>query len=238
MARLPRYVLPGQPQHVIQRGNNRAVIFFAEEDYFFYRECLQEACNKHGCAVHAYVLMTNHVHLLLTPDTPSSLAKVMQSVGRRYVQYINYSYRRSGTLWEGRYKATLIDSEAYLLTCSRYIELNPVRAGMVENPSDYAWSSYRAHSHGQSDTLIRNHSLYLALGNTDSARQEAYRALFKVQLDAATVNLIRESTNKAWALGGDRFREEIETALQRRVRPLPRGGARRRDAETETSELI
>jgi len=237
MARLPRYVLPGQPQHVIQRGNNRGVTFFAEEDYSFYRECLKEACDKHGCAVHAYVLMTNHVHLLLTPDNHYSIAKTMQSVGRRYVQYVNYTYRRTGTLWEGRYKATLIDSEQYLLTCSRYIELNPVRAGIVANPDDYAWSSYRAHAHGLSDSLIRDHPLYLALGDTNSTRQEAYRALFKVQLDSATVNLIRESTNKAWALGNDRFREEIERALQRRARPLPRGGARQRNAETETSEL-
>lgn len=234
MARLPRYVLPGQPQHVIQRGNNRGVTFFTEEDYSFYRECLKEACDKHDAAVHAYVLMTNHVHLLLTPDNPSSIAKVMQSVGRRYVQYVNYTYRRTGTLWEGRYKATLIDSESYLLTCYRYIELNPVRAGIVAHPSDYPWSSYRAHSQGYPDTLIQDHPLYLALGDTDNTRQEAYRSLFKVHLDSATVNFIREATNKAWALGDDRFREEIEAALQRRTRPLPRGGVRRLNINTET----
>ena len=238
MARLPRYVLPGQPQHVIQRGNNRGVTFFAAEDYTFYRKCLREAGDRHGCAVHAYVLMTNHVHLLLTPDTPSSIAKVMQSVGRRYVQYINYTYRRTGTLWEGRYKATLIDSEQYLLTCSHYIELNPVRAGIVAHPCDYPWSSYRAHAHGQSDTLIRDHALYQALGETNSGRQEAYRELFKVQLDSVTVSLIRESTNKSWVLGSDRFREEIEAALQRRTRPLPRGGVRRRNTGNETTELV
>ena len=235
MARLPRYVLPGQPQHVIQRGNNRGVTFFTEEDYSFYRECLKAACDKHDCAVHAYVLMTNHVHLLLTPGNPSSIAKVMQSVGRRYVQYVNYTYRRTGTLWEGRYKATLIDSEQYLLTCSRYIELNPVRAGIVAHPGDYPWSSYRAQAHGRPDPLIQNHLLYLALGCTEEARHVAYRDLFKVHLDAVTVNLIRESTNKAWALGSDRFREEIEVALQRRTHPLPRGGARRRDTETVIS---
>jgi putative transposase len=234
MARLPRYVLPGQPQHVIQRGNNRGVIFFAEEDYVFYLACLREACDQHGSAVHAYVFMTNHVHLLLTPDTSSSIAKVMQSVGRRYVQYVNYTYRRTGTLWEGRYKATLIDSEHYLLICSRYIELNPVRAGMVAHPGDYPWSSYRAHAHGQSDVVLHDHPLYLALGNTDRARQDAYRELFNVQLDPETVHLIRESTNKAWALGNDRFRQEIEAALQRRTRPLPRGGARRQNAESES----
>ena len=238
MARLPRYVLPGQPQHVIQRGNNRGVTFFAEEDYSFYRECLREACDQHGCAVHAYVLMTNHIHLLVTPDHSTSIAKVMQSVGRRYVQYINYTYQRSGTLWEGRYKATLIDSEQSLLTCSRYIELNPVRAGIVAHPGDYPWSSFRAHAHGQTDKLIQDHSLYTALGNTDITRQEAYRDLFKAQIDATTLNLIRESTNKAWAMGSDWFRKEIEATLQRRTRPLPRGGTRRRNTETETPELI
>lgn len=183
MARLPRYVLPGQPQHVIQRDNNRGVTFFAEEDYSFYRECLKKACDKHGCAVHAYVSMTNPVHLLLTPDNSASITKVMQSVGRRYVQYVNYSYRRTGTLWEGRYKATLIDSEQYLLTCSRYIELNPVRAGIVAYPGDYLSSSYRAHAYGQPDKLVQDHPLNTALGSTDFTRQEAYRDLFKVQID-------------------------------------------------------
>lgn len=139
MARLPRYFMEGQPQHAIQRGNNRAPVFGAEDDYRFYLECLQEAAVRHGCAIHAYVLMTNHVHLLVTPETEGSLPKTLQSVGRRYVQYFNYTYGRTGTLWEGRYRATVIDSEHYLLTCMRYIELNPVRAGMVPQPEGYRW---------------------------------------------------------------------------------------------------
>ena len=130
MARLPRYVVVGHPQHVIQRGNNRSPTFYENQDYEFYLECLEEACERYRCDVHAYVLMTNHVHLLMSPWQRNSISKVLQSVGRRYVQYINYYYKRTGTLWEGRYKATLIDTERYLLTCYRYIELNPVRAGM------------------------------------------------------------------------------------------------------------
>jgi len=141
MARLPRFVIPDQPQHVILRGNNRAETFCADADYSFYLEKLKSACDKHGCSVHAYVLMTNHVHLLITPHLEQSLGKAMQMLGRYYVQYYNFCYRRTGTLWEGRYKATLIDSEAYLLTCMRYIELNPGRAGMVIDPADYPWSS-------------------------------------------------------------------------------------------------
>lgn len=142
MARLPRFVIPEQPQHVIVRGNNRTEIFCAEADYQFYLEKLQQACDKHACQLHAYVLMTNHLHLLITPQEEQSIGKAMQMLGRYYVQYYNYTYQRTGTLWEGRYKAPLIDTEAYLLTCMRYIELNPVRAAMVVRAADYPWSSY------------------------------------------------------------------------------------------------
>ena len=137
MARLPRYVVPGQPQHIIQRGNNRQVIFAAEADFQFFRDALVDAAAKHGLAIHAYAWMTNHIHLLATPDSEDSISKVFQSVGRKYVQYFNFSYKRSGTLWEGRYRATVVDSERYLLTVMRYIELNPVRAGMAAHPRDY-----------------------------------------------------------------------------------------------------
>ena len=133
MPRLPRYVLPGHPQHVIQRGNNHCPIFIADEDYRLFRHYLQEASRRHGFQIHAYVLMTNHIHLLATPEKEDSIARSMQSVGRRYVQYFNATYRRTGTLWEGRYKATLIDTDNYFFTCSCYIELNPVRANMVNH---------------------------------------------------------------------------------------------------------
>jgi putative transposase len=234
MARLPRYNLPGQPQHVILRGNNRNIIFVADEDYHFFIECLQKAAEQHGCAIHAYVLMTNHVHLLLTPEREDSIGKTLQSVGRRYVQYFNYTKKRTGTLWEGRYKATLIDSERYLLTCYRYIELNPVRANMVEHPRHYPWSSYLCHAEGKSDKLITDHALYVALGENDEVRQSAYRALFKAHLGEASLNEIRNATNKGWALGNDRFKETIAMAVSRRVAPLQRGRHRHKKDKLES----
>lgn len=227
MARLPRLIIPGEPQHVIVRGNNRAEIFCAEADYRFYLEKLQSACTKHGCLVHAYVLMTNHVHLLITPQEEQGLSKALQMLGRYYVQYFNYSYQRTGTLWEGRYKATLIDSEAYLLTCMRYIELNPVRAGMVAHPSEYPWSSYRCNALVQPDELVTPHPEYLRLGRTDEARQAAYRLLFRHHLSESSLAEIREATNKAWALGNDRFKQRIQQQLERRVEPRAKGGDRK-----------
>ena len=227
MARLPRFVIPGQPQHLIQRGNNRDVIFVSDDDYRFYLEKLQGACNKYHCDIHAYVLMTNHVHLLITPQAEDGLSKVMQTVGRYYVQYFNYAYDRTGTLWEGRYKATLIDSEQYLLTCSRYIELNPVRAAMVDHPSDYPWSSYRCNALGESDSLIMPHLMYKRLGRSDKDRQNAYRQLFRARISEKTLEEIRDSTNKAWVLGNDRFRNKIEKLTTRQATPKARGGDRK-----------
>ena len=227
MPRLPRYVLPGQPQHVIQRGNNRCPIFITDEDYDCFRHHLQEACDRHGCHIHDYVFMTNHIHLLITPDTEDSIAKAMQSVGRRYVQYFNATYQRTGTLWEGRYKATLIDTEAYLFTCSRYIELNPVRANMVSHPDEYRWSSYHSNALGKYDDLVQPHDQYLALDNDAKARQEAYRDLFRAHIDEKTLEEIRQSTQKSWVLGNDKFKDEIEQLIERRTRPLTRGGDRR-----------
>ncbi len=236
MPRLPRYVLPGHPQHVIQRGNNRCPIFIAEEDYVRFREELSDACRRFHCLIHAYVFMTNHVHLIMTPERENSIAKVLQSVGRRYVQYFDFAYQRTGTLWEGRYKATLIDTERYLLTCYRYIELNPVRANMVTHPSAYRWSSYRANALGQHDPLLTPHAEYLALGSRHDERQAAYRTLFEVHLDDMTLAEIREATQKAWVLGNDRFKDGIERLLQRRTRPLPRGGDQRRVALQEDDD--
>jgi len=223
MARLPRLFLPGQPLHVIQRGNNRDPIFAADSDYRFYLLCLQEAAEAQGLAIHAYVLMTNHVHLLVTPEAETSLSKTMQSIGRRYVQYFNHVYGRTGTLWEGRYKSTLIDSERYLLTCMRYIELNPVRAAMVEHPGDFPWSSYRANAQGAQDVLLTSHAVYRRLGRADEDRRAVYRRLFRAQIPKADVDAIRDATNKAWALGDSRFISKIEALSERRVAPLPRG---------------
>src|SRR4030067_389613 len=180
--------------------------------------------------------MTNHVHLLMTPDHEDAIGKVMQSVGRRYVQYFNFTYQRTGTLWEGRYRATPIDTERYLLTCYRYIELNPIRAGIVDEPRNYRWSSHGCNAFGKADRLGTVHGQYAALGSTDSERQAAYRTLFRERLAEPTLDAIREATNKGWALGSDKFKEEIEGLLQRRTRPLPKGGVRNRK-QGETDQL-
>ena len=236
MPRKPRYYVPGVPVHVIQRGNNRAACFFAEEDYRVYLDCLGEAARDRGCQVHAYVLMTNHVHLLMTPTTPEAISKVMQSVGREYVLYINHTYRRTGTLWEGRHKASLIDSELYLLVCYRYIEMNPVRAGMVNSPADYRWSSYRHHALAEPDPVIEDHTLYHALGRTPEERTTAYRELFRTHLDPIQVHAIRAATNVGMPLGNERFKEQIETALQCKVGHAHRGRPRKDVSLKLTSE--
>jgi len=228
MVRLPRFVIPGQPQHVIIRGNNREPIFHTSDDYQFYIDKLKKASEKHKCDIHSYVLMTNHLHLLTTPYTDQGIGKMVQMLGRYYVQYFNYSYKRSGTLWEGRYKATLVDSVNYLLTCYRYIELNPVRArGMVNHPGDYPWSSYRYNALGEDDPIVVPHEEYLRLGKTLAERQAAYNALFNIRIGGEKLEEIRQATNKGWVLGGSDFKERIERQLNRQVSPKARGGDRR-----------
>ena len=169
------------------------------------------------------MLMTNHVHLLVTPSDVEALSRCMQHIGRRYVQYFNVSYRRTGTLWEGRYKASLVDAESYLLTCYRYIELNPVRAGMVRKPGEYAWSSHRANALGRVDSAVTPHPLFLQLGSSDDERHRNYRELFEAHIDATTLRTIRDSLNQEIVVGNDRFRYEIEMALNRRTKPGRRG---------------
>jgi len=223
MARMGRYFVADQPLHVIQRGNNRQAIFFEDRDYGLYHEWLAHAAREHGCAVHAYVLMTNHVHLLATPSASQSLPRMMQALGRRYVRMINARYRRTGTLWEGRYKAAPLDSDAYFFSCSRYIESNPVRARMVKQPQDYPFSSYGANALGQPDALISRHPLFARLGSDAEAQQRAYRALFREELDKAFVDRLRVATNGGWALGDERFKAEIAEAAKRRTAPLSKG---------------
>ncbi len=223
MARLGRYFVPDQPLHVIQRGNDRKAVFFADDDFARYHDWLIAAAEANGLAVHAYVLMTNHVHLLATPATAESLPRTMQTLGRRFVRAINARYRRTGTLWEGRYRAAPIDTEDYFIACCRYIELNPVRARMVEHPRQYRWSSYRAHAEGKEDALAAFHPVWRRLGRGVEARRLAYRDLIKEKLDPGFMEALRAATNGGWALGGERFREEIAAAAQRRVAPLPRG---------------
>ena len=219
MARRARIILPGVPQHIIQRGNNRQACFYAEEDYRFYLACVEKAAVKYDCAVHAYVLMTNHVHMLVTSPQAYGISQMMQSVGRRYVRYINQTYQRSGTLWEGRFKASLVQDEGYLLACYRYIELNPVRAAMVEGPGDYKWSSYHSNAYGKADAIVTPHEQYLMLGSDTEQRQRRYRELFRHHIDDKLLHEIREAVNQELVLGNERFKDEIEQMLKRRVRP-------------------
>jgi len=211
--RRPRSWFRDVPLLILQRGNNRAACFYAEEDYRFYLQWLQLNAEHYGCAIHAYVLMTNHVHLMMTPKERDSASKLMQSLGRRYVQYVNRVHHRSGTLWEGRFRASLVEAESHLLTCYRYIELNPVRAAVVKHPADYFWSSYRHHALGTADRVVTEHPLFKALGATRAERAEAYRASFRTELDEREVNGIRTALNRGGILGSDRFREAISASL-------------------------
>ena len=227
MPRRPRVALAGLPVHLIQRGHNRDACFFADDDYTLYLAHLGELSSKSGCAVHAYALMTNHVHLLLTPQEVDGASLLMKHLGQRYVQYVNRTYRRSGTLWEGRFRSCLAQEEGYVLACQRYIELNPVRAGIVTHPRHYRWSSYRTNAEGKASTLLKPHAQYLALGSTDEARREAYRLLFRSELDPEVIQEIRDATNGNFALGGDRFKKQVEAMLGRRVSRGQRGRPRK-----------
>ncbi|HEY8102383.1 MAG TPA: transposase [Burkholderiaceae bacterium] len=233
MPRRPRIKLAGVPQHLVQRGVNREPCFFSEEDYYCYLHWLFEAAADWRCHVHAYVLMTNHVHLLVTPETPGGLAKLMQSVGRRYVQYVNRFYKRSGTLWEGRFKSSLVQAEGYLLLCQRYIELNPVRAGMVNDPALYRWSSYRHYALGQTDERLHPNPLYLALGQEEDSRKSAYRDLFRYELDEAVITDLRAALMQGQPMGNERFKKEMSAATGVR-RTQVRGGRPARLPDTTT----
>lgn len=227
MPRKPRLFLPDTPQHVVVRGHNREPILASPEDFRFLYQCLRSASSQHELAVHAWVFMHNHIHLLVTPSHQQSLPKTMQSIGRKYAQYFNRRYQRSGSLWEGRYKSCLVDTENYLLSCYRYIELNPVRAGMVENPEDYPYSSYHANALGKPDPLITPHPEFIAftdtgggvkssqlvdvtesakdLTPTPTCRRTAYIALCKETLDHKTLTEIRQATNKGLGISQAAF---------------------------------
>jgi putative transposase len=223
MARQPRLDLPGIAQHVVQRGNDRQVCFATDTDYLRYLQELREASSKHDCAIHAYVLMTNHVHLLVTPAAIGGISRMMQAVGRRYVGSFNARYRRTGTLWEGRFKAALVDTDRYLLTCYRYIELNPVRAHMTNDPADYPWSSYHHNALGQYSPLITPHAQYTSLGATSDARQTGYRSLIDEHLEEKHLAVLRQHTQQQRAWGSERFQQQIEVLTQRSVSVRPRG---------------
>ena len=232
MARLPRLCVSGVPQHIIQRGINRQVCFGSEQDLAAYANWLCEISQKHEVAIHAWVFMTNHVHLLVTPTTSEGVSKMMQDLGRYYVRYFNFTYQRTGTLWEGRFKSCAVEAEDYLLQCYRYIELNPVRAGMVESPSEYKWSSYSVNALGKETKLCTPHDLYDALGDNVKQRASSYRELFKGHVDSEFISQIRIATNKGMAIGSNHFKDQIEELSGRRVRSFKRGPK----PKTETDE--
>ncbi len=237
MPRRPRVHLDAVPLHIVQRGHNREPCFFAEDDYLSYRHWLDNALTDSGCVLHAYALMTNHVHLLVTPSKAEAVPKLLISLGRRYVQYINRQYRRTGTLWDSRYKSSLVEPESYLLACQRYIELNPVRAAMVDDPAHYRWSSYRTNGLGITDPSLTPHPLYLALGQEARTRQAAYRALFRAQLDHEAIEDIRLALNQSQPLGNDRFLKKIEAVIGMRREAKPRGRPKARTAAENSREL-
>lgn len=227
MARPPRLELPGVPQHVVQRGNNRGGCFFGDAERRFYLKCLGESAVRRGCAVHAYVLMSNHVHLLISPHEQGSIGAMLQDLGRRYVRVINNLHGRSGTLWEGRFRSSLIDSERYFLACHRYIELNPVRAGLVEEPAAYAWSSHRHYVGDQRNPLITEHAAYRTLGATDAERRATFHSLFAASLEDGLLTEIRHAINTDSAFGSSAFMDDVEAKLGRSVRPPVRGRPRK-----------
>lgn len=227
MARSPRLVVPGMPLHITQRGNNRTATFQSADDFERYHEALFHSSRCFECAIHAYVLMTNHVHLLITPEDERGPSCMMQTIGRRYVRSVNARYDRTGTLWEGRFKSALVNSERYLFACHRYIELNPVRARMVHDPNQYRWSSHRHNASGHADALVTPHALYQALGSSRADRQAAYRGLFQAATEPETLDGIRSATNRGAVLGDADFREHVARLLGRRVGRVSHGGDRR-----------
>lgn len=223
MARLPRLIVPNQPHHVIQHGNDRQQIFRDADDHAIFLKWLREASRQFKVAIHAYALMPDHLHLLATPLDESGLGRMMQWIGRHYVPYFNQKYSRSGTLWQGRYKATVIESERYFMACSAYIELNPVRTGLAYAPQDYPWTSYAHHVGIHLNPVITDHALYWALGNTPFSREAAYRNLLEQGLTADEVLAVTEATRKGWALGSDKYKAQLEKTFNRRVQPAKRG---------------
>ena len=220
----PRRLEPaGVPLHVIQRGNNRTACFFGDVDLRFYLKCLADAASRRDCEIHAYALMTNHVHLLLTPQKAGGASRMLQDIGRRFVPIVNKFHERTGTLWEGRFRSNLVDSEKYFLTCHRYIELNPVRAGMVSRPSEYLWTSHRHYLGADINPLITEHSSYMELGLAAEERRQRFLGLFRDPIDDVVLNRLRISVNKGWALGSDAFLDRMEEMIGRSVRPPRRG---------------
>lgn len=231
MPRRARMYLPGLPYHVVQRGNNREPCFIEPENYHFYLKLWKTLSRRYGVSVHAYCLMTNHIHFLVTPGTETAISTTMKVVGSRYAQYINLKYNRTGTLWEGRHRSSLVQTDQYLLRCMRYIELNPVRAGMVNRPEEYRWSSYGAHAWGDKAWLTP-HAEYIGLSENFADRRHAYRELFRCQLSEADLHQIRKAAHYCQPIGDDRFREMIEKQYGIKLGQSKRGRPKKIRAET------
>ena len=223
MARLPRYSITNQPQHIILQGRDGQTIFQQEQDYQYFHDCLDAAAYNYNLKVHAYVLMPDHVHVLATPGNKDSVSRVVQSIGRNYVQYFNECYDGIGTLWEGRYRATVVDPRHYLLTCSRYIELNPVRNQLVDKPQDYPWSSYAHNALAQTDEMISAAGEYQKLGNTERECAREYKKMFRQKMSVEQAQEITDATLKGWVLGDSKFAKKIEKLSGRRAAQLPKG---------------
>ena len=217
MARMRRLNPVDIPQHVIQRGNNRQACFTGDKDMAAYAHWLKLGAEKFGVEIHAWVFMTNHVHLLATPREQAAISKMMQYLGRVYVRYFNQAYQRTGTLWEGRFKSCIVQEETYFLGCQRYIELNPVRAGMVLEPEDYTWSSYRTNAYGVRSSIVTAHAVYMGLGGTTEERLSCYRSLFENQINRTKIEDIRTSLNQGLVLGDQRFKDQIQAITGQRT---------------------
>lgn len=231
MPRQARLRIPGIPLHLVQRGHNKAPCFLQERDFRVYLSLVDELSPLYACGVHAYVLMTNHVHLLLTCERPDGVSLLMKHLGQRFVQYFNRKYRRSGPLFEGRFRSCIVDSDGYLLACHRYIEMNPVRAGMVDHPSGYRWSSYRTNAEGRPSDFLVPHALYLGLAADAEERRRRYRSLFEVPEGASELRRIREALNSGTALARESFLDELDEQV--RMRAMKRAPGRRARASTE-----
>lgn len=222
MPRRARCYIPGLPYHIVQRGNNREACFIEPDDYSFYLELWQQSSRRNGVRVHAYCLMTNHIHVFATPDKAPALSNAMRVIGSRYAQYINHKYGRTGTLWEGRHRSSLVQSDKYLLICSRYIELNPVRTGLVTHPDEYPWSSHKANAWGD-DSWLTPHEEYMKLGAVTEERTQAYRELFKHPLSEEELNLIRKAIHYSQPVGDSRFCAQIASNHGIRIGQMKRG---------------
>ena len=227
MARLARQIVPHYPHHLVQRGHDRRPCFFIDRDRERYLYELRTAAREHACAVHAYVLMTNHIHIVATPNHEYSLSAMMKQVNQRYVRYVNRRLNRTGTLWEGRFKSSVVDSDAYIMACYRYVELNPVRAGMVSRAAQYPWSSHLRNAGLHRDPVVRAHPAYVALGGDERTRTAQYAGLFEDELDDAILDRIRLATNRQHPLGAEDFVRRIGSLVGVDYLSERRGGVRK-----------